>query len=195
MFTGIVERTGRVVSVGNQGDAYRLKLRASFPEKLLIGTSLALNGACLTVTDNSGDELSFDLLQETLRRTNLGDLRPGDLVNLERPLPAGGRFDGHIVQGHIDATGVVTSLETQGVDRRLAVGYPAAFARYLIPKGSIAVNGISLTVGEVTGSEFVIWIIPQTWKVTNLATCHSGDRLNLEFDLIAKYVERLMAPS
>ncbi len=194
MFTGIVERTGTVVDLGTQGDACRLMLRASFPERLSIGASLALNGACLTVTENSGEELGFDLLQETLHRTNLGDLRPGDLVNLERPLPVSGRFDGHIVQGHIDATGTVASLEALGADRRLAIGYPAAFARYLIPKGSIAINGISLTIAEVTGSEFAVWIIPQTWKVTNLAACRTGIRVNLEFDLIAKYIERLIAP-
>jgi riboflavin synthase len=197
MFTGVVEATGEIVSLVSDPltGRHRLKLRSGLSASQAIGSSLALNGACLSVVGNSGGELSFDLLEETLQRTNLGDLRVGDLINLERPLAANGRFDGHIVQGHVDATGTIAALEAVGADHRLLISYPEQFNRYLIFKGSIAVNGISLTLSEVSGTSMVIWIIPHTWQVTNLARSRVGDRVNLEFDLIAKYVEKLLTHS
>jgi riboflavin synthase len=194
MFTGIIETTGEVLSVGphRAGNGYRLILRAALSEVPSIGASLALNGACLSVAEISQDRMSFDLLDETLRRTNLGDLQRGTSINLERPLPANGRFDGHIVQGHVDATGTITGIEPVGADYCLIIEYPAEFARYTIAKGSIAINGISLTIAEITDDGLTVWIIPQTWKVTNLSRARVGDRVNLEFDLIAKYVEKLL---
>jgi riboflavin synthase len=170
----------------------QLTIQTQLASELAVGASLALNGCCLTVTEVSGANLRFDLLGETLRRTNLGDLKPDDLINLERPMPANGRFDGHIVQGHIDTTSTIESIEAVGSDQRLEVALPESFSRYIVFKGSIAVDGISLTVAELHNDSFVIWIIPQTWQVTNLRQKKANDRVNLEFDLIAKYVERML---
>ena len=194
MFTGIVETTGqirRAEPTSNGGT--QLVIGTRLATELEIGASLALNGCCLTVTAVNGSEIRFDLLGETLRRTNLGDLKPGDIINLERPMLANGRFDGHIVQGHIDTTARIESIEPTGSDHRVEVALPESFSRYVVFKGSIAVDGISLTVAELHRDRFVIWIIPHTWQFTNLHQRRPGDRVNLEFDLIAKYVERMLA--
>ena len=193
MFTGIVETTGRIQRADrtlNGGTQFTIE--TDLASELAVGASLALNGCCLTVTGVSGTNLRFDLLGETLRRTNLSDVKPGDLINLERPMPANGRFDGHIVQGHIDTTSNIESIEAVGSDHRLEVALPESFSQYIVFKGSIAVDGISLTVAELHHESFVIWIIPQTWQVTNLPQKKAADRVNLEFDLIAKYVERML---
>jgi riboflavin synthase len=196
VFTGIVETTGQIkraeptVNGGTQ-----LVIGTQLATELEVGASLALNGCCLTVTAVNGPEIRFDLLGETLRRTNLGDLKPGDVINLERPMLANGRFDGHVVQGHIDTTARIESIEPAGSDHRVEVALPESFSRYVVFKGSVAVDGISLTVAELHPDRFVIWIIPHTWQVTNLHQRKPGDRVNLEFDLIAKYVERMLGTS
>ncbi len=191
MFTGIVEATGKVEALKkNELGGFGLEIAAPFSQKLASGASLAVNGCCLTVTEIVQSRLQFDLLGETLRRTNLGDLRPGDLVNLERPMAADGRFDGHLVQGHIDTTAAVLTLEERGSDRRIEIELPSSFQQYVVFKGSVAVDGISLTIAELHPSSFVLWIIPHSWEITNLQRLAPGALVNLEFDLIAKYVER-----
>ena len=191
MFTGIVEATGKVEALKkNELGGFGLEIAAPFSQKLASGASLAVNGCCLTVTEIVQSRLQFDLLGETLRRTNLGDLRPGDLVNLERPTAADGRFDGHLVQGHIDTTAAVLTLEERGSDRLIEIELPSSFQQYVVFKGSVAVDGISLTIAELHPSSFVLWIIPHTWEITNLQRLVPGALVNLEFDLIAKYVER-----
>lgn len=194
MFTGIVEETGKVLALERSGTGARLILRASIvTQETCIGDSVAVNGCCLTITELQNQELAFDLLNETLERTNLKEAGPGSPVNLERALTANGRLGGHFVQGHIDCASRVISFEKKGADYRLEVALPAEFARYVVFKGSIAVNGISLTAAEVRENSFVIWIIPHTMEVTNLRVIKAGDSVNLEFDLLAKYVERIHA--
>jgi riboflavin synthase len=193
MFTGIVEATGRLIALTkNETGGFRLEIEALFSAELTRGASLAINGCCLTVTESVQSNLRFDVLGETLHRTNLGDLRPGDLVNLERPMAANGRFDGHLVQGHIDTTAAILALEAKGADHRIEIELPSDFERYIVFKGSVAVDGISLTVAEVHPKSFALWIIPHTWQQTNLHQFAPGARVNLEFDLIAKYVERML---
>jgi riboflavin synthase len=194
MFTGLIEATGRVVAAEPRGDGLRLVLEApGVAETMRIGDSLALNGCCLTVAATDGARLSFDLLRETVARTNLEAVRTGSAVNLERAMAADGRFGGHIVTGHIDATGVVRAWGPVGSDHELRVGIEPGHGIYLVPKGCIAVDGISLTVGEVSADEFSVWIIPHTREVTALRERAVGDRVNLEFDLLAKYAEKILA--
>jgi riboflavin synthase len=193
MFTGIVEATGKLDTLSKiDGGGFGLEIETPFSGELAPGASLAVNGCCLTVTEIIQSRLRFDVLGETLARTNLGDLRQGDLVNLERPMAANGRFDGHLVQGHIDTTAAVLTLGRNGSDHRIEVELPRAFQQYVVFKGSVAVDGISLTVAELHPGSFVLWIIPHTWEVTNLHRLAPGIRVNLEFDLIAKYVERML---
>jgi riboflavin synthase len=158
-----------------------------------IGESVALNGCCLTVTSVEGAQLGFDLLEETEARTNLRDAKPGAAVNLERAMPAHGRYGGHFVTGHVDATGVIRGWEQKGRDYELRIGVDPAHAIYLVPKGCIAVDGISLTVADVGRDEFSVWIIPHTRAVTALRERAAGDLVNLEFDLLAKYTEKILA--
>ena len=194
MFTGLVEETGEVASLALSPKGARLSVRARVVlEGLQIGDSIAVNGCCLTATTIAGDSVSFDLLQETLRLTNLHALAPGAPVNLERALAAGARLGGHFVQGHIDCTSEVLAFEPSGADYRLEIALPAQFQQYVASKGSIAVDGISLTVAEVSTSSFTLWIIPHTLAATNLRAKKPGDLVNLEFDLLAKYVERMLA--
>lgn len=194
MFTGLVEGTGQVVSFRAKGEETRLTIDAgSLAEGAKIGDSVACNGCCLTVTLIEGPELGFDLLAETLNATNLGSLKPGARLNLERALPAQGRYGGHFVTGHVDATGVIRKWEQVGKDYELRIGVTEAQGAYLVPKGCIAVDGMSLTVAEVQADEFSIWIIPHTREVTALAERAVGDRVNLEFDLLAKYTEKILA--
>lgn len=190
MFTGLVESIGRVRSLDRRGDAARLTLETPLAAGLSLGESLAVNGCCLTVTTTDGDSACFDLLGETLARTNLGGLVPGTRVNLERALRADGRFGGHFVQGHIDTTTEVLFAETKGADLNLIIALPEAGARYLIEKGSIAVNGVSLTVASLADDRFGLWIIPHTLQETNLGDLRAGSPVNLEYDMLAKYAER-----
>ena len=194
MFTGIVEAVGEVTAIAESTpDTYRLEIRTPLASELKIGDSLANNGVCLTVISQTACAVGFDLLAETVLRSNLEDLKIGDLVNLERPMAASSRFDGHIVQGHVDTTAKLLAVEEVGRDHRIEVELPVPFQQYVVFKGSIAVNGISLTVAEVHSDRFVNWIIPHTWNVTNLHRLKPGDGMNLEFDVVAKYVERMIA--
>ncbi|PZR73185.1 MAG: riboflavin synthase, partial [Chthoniobacterales bacterium] len=163
-------------------------------EEIQIGDSLAINGCCLTVAALRGDKVAFDLLEETLQRTNLKALRPNDRVNLERALAADGRLGGHFVQGHVDCPARILVFKETGADWRLEVELPPEFARYVARKGSIALNGVSLTVADVSEKSFTVWIIPHTRTQTNLHTAQPGQLVNLEFDLIAKYLERMLDP-
>lgn len=194
MFTGLVEETGEVVSLEKTASG-GVRLGISAPligPTAHLGDSIAVNGCCLTVSALDGTRLQFDLLQETLARTSLGTVRPGSLVNLERALAAGARLGGHFVQGHVDGTAEILRLEPSGADVRLQIALPPEGARYLVEKGSIAVDGMSLTVAEVGEDSFTIWIIPHTMEVTHLRSRRAGDRVNLEYDLLAKYVERML---
>ena len=192
MFTGLVEEVGAVGRIRPTDGGSQLRVVAPKTAiELSEGDSVAVNGCCLTAINIAGDNLAFDLLHETLTRTNLGSLQPGSHVNLERALAANGRLGGHFVQGHVDTTVRALSYSPHGTDYRLEVELPPQFARYIIPKGSVALNGISLTVAELLPTSFIVWIIPHTRQETNLADLRANDLLNIEFDLIAKYVERM----
>lgn len=190
MFTGIIEELGSIVSL-NDG-RLRVGCRAVL-EDAKLGSSIAVNGVCLTAVELLAHEFSADLAPETLRRTNLGDVRPGSRVNLERPLAAGGRLNGHIVQGHVDGVGELVTLEALGNENWwLRIRIPEELRRYLVFKGSIAIDGISLTVAAVEDDCIAITIVPHTYTHTNLGTRRPGDRINIETDILAKYVERLL---
>jgi riboflavin synthase len=194
MFTGLVEGTGMVASLASKEGVTRLLIDVGhLGEGAQIGDSIAINGCCLTVTSIAAAQLGFDLLQETQERTNLRDIKPGGVVNLERALPAQGRYGGHFVTGHIDATGVIHRWEQVGNDYELRIGIEPAQGAYLVPKGCIAIDGISLTVADVARDEFSVWIIPHTRAITALRERSVGDRVNLEFDLLAKYTEKILA--
>lgn len=190
MFTGIVEETGEVLDVEETEDGKRLRLGTTF-DGLEIGQSISVSGACLTVESFGDDYFDVFTATETLDRTYLGELEAGDLVNLERALPADGRFDGHFVQGHVDATAAVTSIERLGDDWEFAFELPADLAPYVVEKGSITVDGISLTVATHDESSFAVAIIPETYRITTLSEKSVGDPVHLEVDVIAKYVESL----
>lgn len=193
MFTGLIEEIGSVVSVAaNEGGTVLQVAAPTIASTVRTGDSVAVNGCCLTVTEQREGQLVFDLLAETVARTNLRALRAQSAVNLERALAADGRLGGHFVQGHVDCTTPVLSFEQSGADYRIEVQLPNEFAHYVAFKGSIALNGISLTVADVSRTSFTVWIIPHTRQHTNLAHLAAGDLLNLEFDLIAKYVERIV---
>jgi len=192
MFTGIVEETGEVVAQTGKGGAWRLRVRArKIVRGLRLGDSVAVNGCCLTVAAKVRRVVSFDLLEETLRRTDLGALRAGSRVNLERSMKAGGRFGGHFVSGHIDCAGVVKVFERRGKNFYLRVGFPKKFGGLVVEKGSIAIAGVSLTVAEAGRTTLAVWLIPHTLAVTNFGALKAGARVNLEFDLLAKYAGRL----
>ena len=190
MFTGLVEAIGSVHSLEKRGDAAHLTLETPLAAHLTPGESLAVNGCCLTVTSQDGHSASFDLLGETLNRTNLGTLSSGSRVNLEQALRADGRFGGHFVQGHVDTTARALSAEKNGEDLNLTIAIPHGGARYFIEKGSIAVNGVSLTVASLGEDRFGLWIIPHTLQETNLGDLKAGNLVNLEYDMLAKYAER-----
>lgn len=193
MFTGIVEETGSVLAFDARAEAWRLVVAAQAAlVDLTLGDSIAVNGCCLTATASDAKSFQFDLLEETRRLTNFSTLQPGALVNLERSLRFGGKVGGHFVSGHIDATGIVEIFEPRGKDYYLRVGLPSNFGRYVVHKGSIAIDGISLTIAEVTAASFAVWIIPHTLSVTNLCGKRVGDLVNLEFDLLGKHVEKLL---
>lgn len=189
MFTGIVEEVGEVVEA--RGDGFRIRARIVL-EDARLGDSIAVNGTCLTVTSFDGDTFTVDTVPETLRRTNLGDLQEGHHVNLERALAANGRFGGHVVQGHIEATGTIASIVAEGEAWLLRVDAPPEIMRYVVEKGFIALDGMSLTIVSRDDRGFVITVIPFTQTHTNLRHRQPGDRVNLETDIFAKYVEQLM---
>ena len=194
MFTGLIEEVGSVTGVGARKNGNQLTIAAPrIAKKIRRGDSLAVNGCCLTLSSQRGGELTFDLLSETIARTNLKDLQGKQPVNLERAVAAKERLGGHFVQGHIDCVSPVIAYQKSGGDFRLEIELPEAFAHYVACKGSIAVNGISLTVAEVLPKSFVAWIIPYTKTHTNLDRVGAGDLMNLEFDILAKYVERMLS--
>ena len=194
MFTGLIEDIARVTSIVRRGAAAVLSVTTALPAAgTAIGDSIAVNGACLTVTALNGSAFSFDVSPETLASTTLGDLKTGSRVNLERALRLGDRLGGHIVTGHVDCIGrLLRSSEASG-NHVLDFGLPAGHARYLINKGSVAINGVSLTVNSVDSEHFSVNIIPLSWKSTNLADLKQGETVNIETDIIGKYVERLTA--
>jgi riboflavin synthase len=194
MFTGLIEEVSKVVAVGVRDGGTMLEIAApAIAKKSRKGDSIAVNGCCLTLTSRRGDRLTFDLLEETIGRTNLKKLRCNDAVNLESALSVDGRLGGHFVQGHIDCVSRIVAFEKKGPDFRLEVELPASFAQYVAGKGSIALDGISLTVADVLQKTFVTWIIPYTKRHTNLNRAKAGNLLNVEFDILAKYVERVLA--
>jgi riboflavin synthase len=194
MFTGLIEEVGTVTSTRERKRSKQLQIVAPrTAKKIRTGESVALNGCCLTLSAHRGDRLTFDLLEETLARTNLKMLKRDSSVNLERALRGDGRLGGHFVQGHVDCTSRVISFEQIGGDYRLAVELPGEFARYVACKGSIAIDGISLTIAEVSPMSFAVWIIPHTKRHTNLSRAEAGILVNLEFDILAKYVERMIS--
>lgn len=190
MFTGLIEAVGRVAERKPTGDGFGLRIRTALAGRLTPGESVAVNGVCLTVTVAEGDEMFTDVGPETARVTTLGSLGPGRAVNLERAMPAGGRFGGHFVQGHVDATGTVVDLRDEGGAHWITVTFPQALAPLLVRKGSVAVDGISLTVAGLGEDRFDVMIVPFTWQQTNLATLRVGERVNLECDMVGKYVLR-----
>lgn len=193
MFTGIVEELGEVVSLARGADSAYLQVRTRVSADAGHGDSVAVNGVCLTVTANRDGVLGMDVMGETLARTDLGDLVSGDRVNLERAVPAGGRLDGHIVQGHVDGTATVLADEPGDNWRTMWFSLPAELAGYVAEKGSIAVDGVSLTVSGVAADRFGVGLIPTTLAATTLGSTSVGDRVNLEADVLAKYVARLLA--
>ena len=191
MFTGIVETTGEIVAVEDTADGRRLRVAAPFADELEGGQSVAVSGACLTVEAFDDESFELFLSTETLERTYLDSVGVGDRVNLERALPADGRFDGHFVQGHVDGVAEVTEIERVGEDWTFGFSLPADLRRYVVGKGSIAIDGISLTVADLREGAFTVAIIPTTYELTTLSEKSVGDPVHVEVDVVAKYVERL----
>jgi riboflavin synthase len=192
MFTGLIEAVGRVADVSSTGAGIRVRVRASLAREVAPGESVAVDGVCLTVTKTIGDEIEADVGPETARVSTLGALRPDQDVNLERAMRADDRVGGHFVQGHVDATGAVLDLRQEADARWITVGFPVGLAPYLVRKGSVAVNGISLTVADLGEDRFHVMIVPFTWQHTSLPSLRVGDRVNIECDMIGKYVARTL---
>jgi len=192
MFTGIVEETGEVLSIEAEPDGTRLTIEGSFAAELHEGQSISIDGACLTVEEYTADAFEAFLASETLNRTTLGDLTVEDGVNLERALPAEGRFDGHVVQGHVDATTEIRAVERVGEDWTYEFALPSDLAPYVVEKGSITLDGISLTVADRGEETFGVAVVPTTYEETTISEKRAGDRVNVEVDVIAKYVERMV---
>lgn len=196
MFTGIIEEVGRIAASKVKGEQRRITVAApKLARELKQGDSISVSGVCLTAIEISENSFSADLAQETWKRTSFSRPREGSLVNLELPMRANGRFDGHVVQGHVDGVGSVVSFDPipHGNDFRLRISVPSELTRYIVPKGSLTVEGISLTVAAVDGNQVEIAIIPHTAEVTNLRSLQPNDAVNLEVDVIAKYVEKMIA--
>lgn len=190
MFTGIIEEVGELVAVEPFGGGRSLRVRASLAPSLGVDDSIAINGACQTVVAVDGDTFGVIAVEETLRKTTFGRLEAGMPVNLERAMPAAGRLDGHFVLGHVDATGVVHAIEKEETNWLIDVEFDPGFASYVIPAGSIALDGISLTIARLVHNRLTVAIIPHTYEHTNVATWTVGGTINLEFDMIGKYVVR-----
>jgi riboflavin synthase len=191
VFTGLVAATGTVESLERDGDGMRLRVRSELARELSGGDSIAVNGVCLTAVEPDAAGFSADVMSETLRRSSLGPLTSGDAVNLELPLRAGDRLGGHVVQGHVDGVGTVDSVRDEGFSRVVRVSAPAETLRYVVEKGSIAVDGVSLTVSAFDREAFEVSLIPETLERTTLGEAAPGRMLNLEVDVFAKYVEKL----
>jgi riboflavin synthase len=193
MFTGLVEEKGKLKDKVATGDGFQFVIEAALiMQDLQIGSSIAVNGCCLTVVKIEGNTFAVDTIEETLNKTNLGVLKQGMNVNLERPLAAEARLGGHFVLGHIDTTGKVEAVKELSNSHRLTISFPDKFKQYLIYVGSIAIDGVSMTVAELNDNSFSVGIIPHTWKETIFAEKNIGDTVNLEFDVLGKYVERIM---
>jgi riboflavin synthase len=194
MFTGIIEEVGEIAEIADSGGFRTVRVGARrILDGIQAGASISVNGVCLTARTIHNDGFTADLSHETLERTSLKVLATGSLANLERPMRADGRFDGHIVQGHVDGVGRIRAFTRKGDDYRLEVEFPESALRYIVEKGSISVDGISLTIAHVKPYVFEVAIIPHTFDNTNLQRAQAGDPVNLEFDIIAKYVERMLA--
>ena len=193
MFTGIIEELGHVREVEKRGEDARIMIEArTVTEGSSDGDSIAVNGVCLTALEVKPESFAADVSKETLFRSTLGNLKPGLPVNLERAVTPATRLGGHIVQGHVDARGTFLGAENHGDSWTFRFAYPKEIARYLVFKGSVAVEGVSLTIAELTDDYFEIAVIPKTWEVTNFSQLKAGDEVNLEVDVIAKYVERIL---
>ena len=194
MFTGLVECTGKVLAITPVETGARFTVEVPFANELSLGDSVAVNGCCLTVDKLEPPRVEFDLLTQTLRVTSLGALEVGGECNLERAMGGAGRFGGHFVMGHIDTTGEVLSVEPVGQDHRITISIPAEYAKYVIDKGSIAMDGVSLTIANITGAtELEFWITPHTWQRTSMHTYAVGQVVNIEVDMLAKYVEKMFS--
>lgn len=193
MFTGLVEEKGTLINKIKTGDGYRLEIGAA---KVLddteIGSSISVNGCCLTVVEKKSDSILMDTIEETLKKTNLGDLQIGEKVNLERPLKADARLGGHFVLGHVDTKGEVIEVNELSNSHFIRIRFPEKFGRYLIYVGSVAIDGVSMTVAELKGNVFGVGVIPHTWEETIFSAKKPGSTVNLEFDVLGKYVERIM---
>jgi riboflavin synthase len=192
MFTGLVQDLGRVAASESSGDGLRITIETPLASELGPGDSVAVNGVCLTAAAVHERSFDADVMNETVTRTSLSAAAPGAVVNLELPLRAGDRLGGHMVQGHIDGLGTIVDVQDDGFSRRVAVKMPAELSRYVVEKGSIAVDGVSLTIAELDGRWFTVSLIPETLERTNLGNAEPGRNVNLEVDVLAKYVERLM---
>ena len=192
MFTGLVQDRGHVEAVDQTDEGARVRVRTRLGRELTDGDSVAVQGVCLTATAVHQEVFTVDVMAETLRRSTLGALAAGAAVNLELPLRASDRLGGHVVQGHVDGVGEVVAVGDEGFSRRVWIGPPPELLRYVVPKGSIAVAGVSLTVAEVTDDRFAVALIPETLERTTLGTAAPGDRINIEVDVLAKHVEKLL---
>jgi len=192
VFTGLVQELGRVAALDGAVNGARLTVDGAVASELAVGDSVAVNGVCLTATEIANGGFSADVMAETLRRTSLGSVTPGSPVNLELPLRASDRLGGHVVQGHVDGLGTVAAIREEGFARVLTIAAEESLLRYVVAKGSIAVDGISLTVAAVDAAGFSVSLIPETLERTNLGAATAGTAVNLEVDVLAKYVEKLV---
>lgn len=193
MFTGLIEEVGTVKSIISIGGGKRITIAANkIMNDVKIDDSVAVNGTCQTVVKVNGNEFQVEAIEETLKKTTLGSFKIGEKVNLERAAQLGSRLGGHLVQGHVDCTGTVLSISEKATEVQIWIEFPQEFQKYIIPVGSIAVNGVSLTVAQVRNNSFMLTIIPHTWKVTILYMLKPGSKVNLEFDLIGKYIENML---
>ncbi len=193
MFTGLIEEIGEISAIRPIGAGKRISVKASkILDDLKIDDSVALNGACQTVVTVSGNQFEVEAVEETLRKSSLGQFRPGMKINLERAARLGDRLGGHLVQGHVDTIGTIANIHKESAGILVWVSYPKEFDKYVIPTGSITIDGISLTSARVEGYKLMVSVIPHTWKVTNLNNIRIGSYVNLEFDVIGKYVDKLL---
>lgn len=191
MFTGLISNLGRLTRVERSADGARLEIAADATAELASGDSIAVNGVCLTATEVNGSLFAAEVMNETLARSSLAGAKPGDEVNLELPLRPGDRLGGHVVQGHVDGIGTVAATQEDGFARQVVISAPAEILRYLVRKGSVAVDGVSLTVAQMDEESFTVSLIPETLQRTTLGRATIGSSVNLEVDILAKYVERL----
>ncbi|OGU10486.1 MAG: riboflavin synthase subunit alpha [Ignavibacteria bacterium GWB2_35_12] len=195
MFTGIIEEIGKIKALKPISGSIRITIDANIVTKYLkIDDSVSLNGACQTVIQKSDTEFTVEAVEETLRKSTLGKFRPGKMINLERAMRLGDRLGGHLVQGHIDCIGKVQTIQNEGTGKLLWIEFPPEFSKYVVPLGSICIDGVSLTVAKKENHRFMVSIIPHTWKMTTFNELRVGSEVNLEFDIIGKYIESLTEP-